>query len=143
MLSVPKTEGVTYYRRDDGIDYYHLTKPTPDQLEGMAKIMKENDLASVAKGEHVYAIFDLRDIWVTPNVMRRAIQAASITPPELHESIAIIGGNEITMNIMRIFVNRIPQREKSAFHIFRTLEDAVNWLHERRAKASPLTRMDE
>lgn len=131
-MTTKTTLTAVYYRREDGIHYYHVDKPTRDNIDYIAKIMKANDQQDATDGVHACSIYGVRDMYITPYLLARAVETARSTPPDLHESIAIVTTDSITMSVARVFVNRLPQRNQSAFRIFRSMEEGIAWLNQRR-----------
>jgi hypothetical protein len=124
------TEGITYYRREDGIHVYRFENVQRSAIDTWVKLVLEHDQVALKTGEHRRCIYDLRGHWVTPYLVTQALYLASVDPPDLQESIAVLGLRRAAA-VFNTFVRRLPRMMQSDFRFFYDEAQAVKWLTQR------------
>jgi len=124
--------GFSFEMRSDGVLVYHVADVRRETVDVMYAAIVHDDQDAADAGRHMLRLVVVAPgIIPTPYALAQVIAADRRTPPNLRESNAVIVGSGVAYQLMAVFVNRLPQKLRSATQVFHDEESALRWLGER------------
>lgn len=131
--TITLADGLTYYKRPDGINVYTIQKMTVAVAKAWEYKVIELDRKAAAEDEHIRTIYDVHISGFGVSAVSAMIKVAQVAPDNLVESTAIVLHSPgLVLTMLRGVIRRLPIRASESIEFFDSIESSLKWLDQRK-----------
>lgn len=141
MVNIPYeqeqlTDGLVYAKYRPHIHSFTFTNMTKETVDAGYELVIALDKEYAEKGIHIQYLYILDNAPYTPYLLKKVLESADITPPNLRYSSAVVADTFLTRVIQAIIIPKVAPDVVQSTGFFSTEEEAFAWLEERRKTSS-------